>query len=76
VRASSTYDAAHLWLNACKAEPRIRLSAADPATSFEIVIDHRIYRVTGANLKKRIEKRRREWNGPRGFLFNKRPMLE
>jgi len=42
---------------------------------FEVVGDGRILRVEGGRLKKWIETRRAEWKGPRGFLFNQRPMI-
>jgi hypothetical protein len=43
---------------------------------FEIVIDGKVYRVEGKALQRWIVKRRSELNGPKGFLFNQRPLLE
>jgi len=75
LHATSTYDAAHLYV--CRAKetvgdefPRLTLS------TIEVVNGGRVYRVEGGTLQRWIVKRRSEWNGPRGFLFSKRPGLE
>ncbi len=76
VLASSTYDAAHLYVTHAKSNPAAQLPCPTLATIFEVVIDGKVHSVTGASLQRWIEQRRAEWNGPRGLLFSKRPMLK
>jgi hypothetical protein len=76
VLASSTCDAAHLYLTHAKGNPESRLPIPTRATIFEVVTGGRLYRVTGQALQKWIKQRREAWKGPRGFLFRKRPALE
>jgi hypothetical protein len=76
VLASSTYDAAHLYVAHAKAQPSASLPVPTLATVFEVVIDGRVHRVQGAALQRWITRRRQEWKGPRGFLFSQRPTLE
>jgi hypothetical protein len=75
VRASSTYDAAHLYVTEAKARPEAGLPVPSLATIFEVVTAGRVYRVEGAALQRWIVQRRQEWNGPKGFLFSQRPTL-
>jgi hypothetical protein len=35
-----------------------------------------MYRVQGSALQRWIVERRQSWNGPKGYLFSKRPGLE
>ena len=75
VRATSTYDAAHLYVTHAKRQPQARLPLPTVATVFEVVTDGRVHRVTGAALQRWIEQRRQSWQGPRGALFRNRPSL-
>ena len=76
VRASSTYDAAHLYVAHAKGQPAAQLFVPTLASVFEVVIDGQVHRIEGGALQKWIVRRRQEWNGPRGFLFSQRPTLE
>ncbi|MBC8164652.1 MAG: hypothetical protein H7Y20_02135 [Bryobacteraceae bacterium] len=75
VSATSSYDAAHLYLVHVVGNPASGFPIPSTSTTFEIVADGKILRVDGARLKKWIEKRRDEWKGPRGTLFSQRPMI-
>jgi hypothetical protein len=77
VLASSTYDAAHLYVVHAKAEPRGRLPlpALTLVTVFEVVANDRVYHISGSALQQWIEHRRQTWNGPKGALFRRRPGL-
>jgi hypothetical protein len=75
LRATSTYDAAHLYCRA-KESPADGFPALTLATVFAVVKDGRVYRVEGRVLQRWIVNRRQEWNGPRGHLFRQRPGLE
>ncbi|HYZ84618.1 MAG TPA: hypothetical protein VE621_09455 [Bryobacteraceae bacterium] len=75
VRATSTFDAAHLYVVQAKTQPASGLPVPSLATIFEVVIEGRIYRVHGAALQRWITLRQREWNGPKGVLFRQRPGL-
>jgi hypothetical protein len=44
-------------------------------TVFEVTEQERVYRVPGRKLQAWIMKRRGEGKGPRGMLFNQRPVL-
>jgi hypothetical protein len=76
LRATSTHDAAHLYV--CRAKETVgdEFPKLTLATVFEVINGGRVYRVEGRALQRWIAKRRSEWNGPRGFLFSKRPGLE
>jgi len=41
-----------------------------------VAANGRIYKVTGARLRQWIAKQREERKGPRGFLFQKRAMMD
>jgi hypothetical protein len=43
---------------------------------FEVVSGGKVYRVAGAALQRWIVERRERWNGPKGYMFRKRPGLE
>jgi hypothetical protein len=75
VNADSSYDAAHLYLTHVRGNPNCGLPIPTTTTVFEVVIDRRIPQVSGARLKTWIEKRRQDMNGPRGLLFDRRPMI-
>jgi hypothetical protein len=44
-------------------------------TVFEVVKAGKIYRVAGSALQRWIVDRHQFWNGPKGYLFAKRPGL-
>jgi hypothetical protein len=75
VIASSTYDAAHLYVAHAKEHPQAGLPVPNLTTVFEIVNGGKVYTVEGAALQRWIEQRRQEWKGPRGLLFSQRPTL-
>jgi len=76
VLASSTYDAAHLYVTHAKTNGVAALPCPTLSTVFDVVIDGRVHQIKGAALQRWIEERRSEWKGPRGILFGKRPMLK
>jgi len=76
ILADSTFDAAHLFVVETKKDRAAGLPKPTLSTIFEIVADARIYRVKGTALQKWIVERRKSWNGPRGYMFSKRPGLE
>lgn len=53
-----------------------RMPVPTLALVFEVVVDGKMYRVEGKALQRWIVKRRSELNGPKGFLFSQRPVLE
>ena len=69
VQATSTYDAAHLYVTEAKKERAGGLPKVTLATVFEVVTDGKVYRVKGEALQKWIVERREKWNGPKGYLF-------
>jgi len=75
VQAESSFDAAHLFLTHVRSKPTCGFPILTTGTTFEVVTEGKIHRVAGVRLKTWIERRRREWNGPCGFLFNQRPLL-
>ena len=76
LQAASSYDAAHIYLCHVRAHPERGLPKPTLATTFEIVIDGKVFRVAGTALQRWIVKQRQELNGPKGYLFKQRPMLE
>lgn len=76
VLADSTYDAAHLFVVEAKKERAVGLPKPTLATVFEVVVSGKVYRVAGAALQRWIVERRQTWNGPKGYMFSKRPGLE
>ena len=75
VCASSTFDAAHLFVAHAKADPRNGIPRPTVNSEFEVVVDGKIHRVTGKALQQWIAKQREERNGPAGYIFSKRPNL-
>jgi hypothetical protein len=75
VQATSTYDAAHLFLTHAKEHPAAGLPIPSLSNVFEVTAGGKVYRVPGAKLQAWITKRREDWRGPRGILFNQRPTL-
>jgi len=76
VCASSTFDAAHLFITHAKADPRNGIPRPTVETVFEVVIDGKVHRVAGRALQRWIQKERQERKGPAGMLFSQRPGLE
>jgi len=76
VLADSTYDAAHLFVVEAKKERAVGLPKPTLATIFEVVASGKVYRVAGTALQRWIVERRQQWNGPKGYMFSKRPGLE
>jgi hypothetical protein len=76
VQATSTFDAAHLFVVEAKQERAVGLPKPTLATVFEVVAAGKIYHVTGTALQRWIVERRGSWKGPKGYLFCQRPGLE
>lgn len=74
--ADSTYDAAHLFVVEARQERAVGMPKVTQATVFEVVSGGKMYRVQGSALQRWIVERRQSWNGPKGYLFSKRPGLE
>ena len=66
VQATSTFDAAHLFVVEAKKERAVGLPKPTLATVFEVVAAGKVYRVTGTALQTWIVEKRRTWNGPKG----------
>jgi hypothetical protein len=75
VLASSTYDAAHLYVAHAIEQAEAQLPVPDIMTVFEVVKGAKVYTVEGVALQRWIEQRRQEWKGPKGLLFSRRPTL-
>jgi hypothetical protein len=72
----SSYDACHLFLTHAKANKASGLPTPTRETIFEVAAKGKIHTVSGAKLRDWIT---REWNerkGPRGYLFQKRAMMD
>jgi hypothetical protein len=76
VLADSSYDAAHLFVAEAKKERAVGFPRPTLATIFEVVIDGKIYKVSGGALQRWIVERRQNWKGPKAYMFCKRPGLE
>jgi hypothetical protein len=74
--ADSTYDAAHLFVVEAKKERAVGLPKPTLATVFEVIANGKVYRVAGMALQRWIVQRRQSLNGPKGYMFSKRPGLE
>jgi len=75
VCASSTFDAAHLFVTHAKDDPRNGIPKPTINSTFEVAIDGKIHRVRGRALQRWILNRRKELGGPAGYIFSKRPNL-
>jgi hypothetical protein len=73
--ASSTFDAAHLFVTHAKADPRNGIPKPTVNSRFEVAVDGKIHRVSGEALQRWILNRREELRGPAGYIFSKRPNL-
>lgn len=76
VLASSTFDAAHIFVTHAKADPRNGIMRLSVDSVFEVVVDSRIHHIAGKALQQWILKEREERKGPRGILFSWRPTLD
>jgi hypothetical protein len=76
VLASSTFDAAHIFLTHAKADPRNGIPRLSLDSVFEVVVDGKIHRIEGRALQQGILRERKERKGPRGVLFSRRPTLD
>jgi hypothetical protein len=65
----------HLYVAEAKKERAVGLPKPTLATVFEVVTDGKVYRVKGEALQKWIVERREKWQGPKGYMFTKRPGL-
>ena len=75
VQATSTFDAAHLYVTEARKERAVGLPKVTLATVFEVVTDGKVYHVKGEALQRWIVERRQRWQGPKGYMFTKRPGL-
>jgi hypothetical protein len=75
VCASSTFDAAHLFVAHAKSDPRNGIPRPTVNSEFEVVVDGKIHRVSGKALQQWILTQREERKGPAGYIFSKRPNL-
>ncbi len=77
VKADSSFDAAHLYLVGAQSKVTTRAPLPIPSlgTVFEVVVEGKVYKVTGKALQKWILKQRAERKGPNGLLFSRRPIL-
>lgn len=76
VQATSTFDAAHLFVVEAKKERAVGLPKPTLTTVFEVVVAGKIYHVRGAALQRWIVDKRSAWKGPKGYMFCQRPGLE
>jgi hypothetical protein len=76
VLASSTFDAAHIFVAHAKADPRNGIPRLSVDSIFEVVVGGKIHRIEGRALQRWILKEREERKGPRGILFSRRPTLD
>jgi hypothetical protein len=76
ILASSTFDAAHIFVTHAKADPRNGIPRLTIETVFEVAVNGKIHRVAGKDLQRWILKEREERRGPRGILFSRRPTLD
>jgi hypothetical protein len=76
LQATSSFDAAHLFVVEAKKERVAGLPKPTVATVFEVATVGRIYHVTGTALQRWIVEKRSTWKGPKGFLFCQRPGIE
>jgi len=74
--ADSSYDAAHLFVAQARSDRGLMLPALSRETTFEVVSNGRLYLVRGEKLREWILNRRKEWTGPKSYLFSKRPLLD
>jgi len=67
----------HIFVVEAKKERAVGLPNPNLATVFEVVANGKVYRVGGVPLPQRwIVEPAAKWNGPKGYMFCKRPGLE
>ena len=76
VLADSSYDAAHIFFTHATAHRGSGLPTPNRETTFEIAANGRIYKVTGVKLRDWILREGMRRNGPQGYLFSKRPVMD
>jgi hypothetical protein len=76
VCATSTFDAAHLFVAHAKESTRNGLPRPTTDSLFEVSVDGKVHRVTGKALQLWILRERKERRGPSGYIFGKRPLLD
>jgi hypothetical protein len=76
VLATSSFDAAHIFVTHAKADPRNGIPRLSVDSVFEVAVDGKIHRVEGRVLHRWILKEREARKGPRGILFSRRPTLD
>jgi hypothetical protein len=74
VLASSTFDAAHIFVTHAKADPRNGIPRLNLDSVFEVTVDGKVHRIGGRALQQWILKEREERKGPRGILFSRRSL--
>jgi hypothetical protein len=65
-QATSTFDAAHLYVTEAKKERAVGWPKVTLTTVFEVVAEGKVYRVRGEALQRWIVERRQNWQGPKG----------
>jgi hypothetical protein len=76
VLADSSYDACHVFLTQAKKDRRSGLPIPTRETIFEVTAKGRVYNVTGEKLREWIAKERTQRNGPAGYMFGKRAVMD
>jgi hypothetical protein len=76
VLASSTFDAAHLYLTHATGHPDTGLPIPGRKTLFEVVAGGKVHWVIGEALRQWIVSRRETLKGPKGMLFSQRPVID
>ena len=76
VLADSSYDAAHLFFVHAKSHRGSGLPIPTVETAFEVTAKGRVHTVLGAKLREWILNERQKRNGPMGYLFQKRAVMD
>jgi hypothetical protein len=79
IQADSTYDAAHIYIVRARTEAASvmhpRLPIPKLSSTFEVVLDGKIYHIRGTDLERWIQDCRAAYTGTEGLLFRQRPSL-
>ena len=59
-----------------KENPRNGLQRPSTDSTFEVIANGKVHRVTGNALQRWILNERKERRGPAGYVFGKRPLLD
>jgi len=73
---AGSYDAAHVYFTHAKTHRGSGLPIPTTETMFEVAAQGRLYKVTGVKLRDWIKRERTRRNGPQGYLFSKRPVMD